>query len=81
MKRYLKHMQNKEPHERRVHAMHMAGTLTAVIFVAWLATLGGRLASHNGQIAEDGSENQIANILNGISLPENQLLVATSSDY
>ena len=55
--------------------------MAGVFFGGGRAARGGRLASHNGQIAEDGSENQIANILNGISLPENQLLVATSSDY
>lgn len=82
MKRYLDHIKNKEPHERRVHAMQMAGAFTAVIFAVWLTTLGARLASDAGnQTAENGNENQVANILYGASPGQNQLIVATSSDY
>ncbi|OGC79277.1 hypothetical protein A2852_01240 [Candidatus Adlerbacteria bacterium RIFCSPHIGHO2_01_FULL_54_23] len=75
-------MKSKDPHERRAHAMHMAGGMTAIIFVVWLATLGARLASEDGnQIAENGGENQVANILSGIASGENQLFVATSTSY
>jgi hypothetical protein len=43
--KYLDHIKSKEPHERRRHALTIAGVLTGVFFVAWLATLPIRLAS------------------------------------
>jgi hypothetical protein len=48
MKRYIENLQQKEPHERRVHAMTLAGVLTAAIFFVWITTLGLRYTSSSG---------------------------------
>jgi hypothetical protein len=80
MRRYIEHVQNKEPHERRAHALRIAGTLTALVFVGWLGTLGLRLA--NSPVAsEEGVPSQTASVLMGAS-PEqfmNTLQVSTTS--
>ena len=44
MKRYFEHIKSKTPHDRRQHAMKVAGLLTAVAFVVWITTLGVRFA-------------------------------------
>lgn len=45
MRHYLEHIKNtKEPHERRQHAMRVAGGVTLAVFALWLGTLGFRLA-------------------------------------
>lgn len=38
-------MHTKEPHERRQHAMRVAGVITGSIFVLWVATLGVRFGN------------------------------------
>ena len=43
MKRYFDHIQSKEPHERRRHALQIAGVVTGLFFIAWITTLGLRL--------------------------------------
>lgn len=53
MKRYFEHMQSKDPHERRQHAMRVAGVLTAVVFVVWVTTLGMRLNGGTPVVAND----------------------------
>lgn len=46
--RYLSHMkENKSTHERRAHAVQVAGLLTAGLFAVWLGTLGMRLTNHD----------------------------------
>ncbi len=46
MRRYLEHIRTtREPHERRAHAVQVAGVLTAALFAIWLGTLGTRLAT------------------------------------
>jgi hypothetical protein len=46
MRRYIQHLKdNKTPHERRQHAVQVAGLMTGALLVVWLGTLGVRLAS------------------------------------
>ena len=81
MKQYLEHMKTKSTHERRAHAMRVAGVVTAVVFVGWLATLGVRLSTSTPQTAQNSSDQtQLANVINGTYTPSgNTLEVATSS--
>lgn len=60
MKRYIEHVQSREPHERRQHAMRLAGAVTVAVFVVWVTTLGLRLSSSNTQAAADGSGADLA---------------------
>ena len=53
MKRYIAYMkENHAPHERRQHAVRVAGVLTAALFAVWVGTLGVRLSSP-AVVAED----------------------------
>ncbi len=46
MKRYIEHIKNtRTTHERRTHAVQIAGLTTAALLVVWLGTLGLRYAS------------------------------------
>lgn len=54
MKRYFEHMHSKDPHERRQHAMQVAGVLTAAVFVVWVTTLGMRLGSGTPVVVSEG---------------------------
>jgi hypothetical protein len=84
MKKYFERMQQeKTTHERRQWAMRAAGTLTAVLFVGWIATLGVRLSAPSSQTAQgEGTQSQLAAVANGAYGPQgNQLQVATSSVY
>jgi hypothetical protein len=70
--RYFEHIGNKSTHERRVHAMQVAGVFTALLFAAWAATLGARLAAlgaQSSQTAAAANQNQTS------------LEVATTSGY
>ena len=66
MRRYIEHIQTKDPHERRAHALRIAGALTAVVFVGWVGTLGLRLANA-GLATEEGVPSQTASVLMGVS--------------
>lgn len=48
MKRFIAHMHTKSTHDRRTHAMQIAGAITAVMFVVWVTTLGIRIAAPSG---------------------------------
>jgi hypothetical protein len=48
MKRFIAHMHTKSTHDRRTHAMQIAGALTAIVFVVWVTTLGIRIATPSG---------------------------------
>ncbi len=82
MKKYFDHIKTKEPHDRRQHAMQIAGVVTAMVFAVWITTLGFRLSSGNAQLAE-GENNQTsltaAAVQNGYSGP-NQLYVAPTAE-
>ncbi|OGC80779.1 hypothetical protein A2943_02780 [Candidatus Adlerbacteria bacterium RIFCSPLOWO2_01_FULL_51_16] len=60
MKKYLKHIQSKEPHDRRNHALQIAGTLTAILFVGWVTTLGFRFGGGDAEVAQTGDSSQAA---------------------
>ena len=85
--KYLDHMQSKPTHERRQHAMRVAGVLTALVFVGWVTTLGVRLGGTSaGSVQVAGTDNvgQTAAALNsGYDAAQggNQLIVSTTTDY
>lgn len=76
MKNYFQHVEGKTPHERRRHAMQIAGAVTAVLFVGWLATLGVRLAS----LTASSDASQAAAAANAAQ-NQSTLEVATTSAY
>jgi hypothetical protein len=78
MKRYIEHVKTKDPHERRAHAMRIAGALTAVVFVGWLGTLGVRLATSEN-VAQEGTASQAASVISGFIPPSQGLQVASTS--
>lgn len=60
MRRYIEHIkQTRAPHERRTHAMQVAGVLTAAVFAVWLGTLSLRLGSGDAVAQDDGSSTLI----------------------
>ncbi len=77
MKRYLAHMQTREPHERRSHALQVASAFTGLLFVAWLGTLGLRLSGSDIIANEDGS--QTASVAQAVKNNEARLEVSTTS--
>jgi hypothetical protein len=42
MKKFIEHIQKKEPHARRTHALQVAGVVTVVVFMVWITTLSVR---------------------------------------
>ena len=80
MKKYIQHIQSKAPHERRMHAMQVAGALTAVVFVVWITTLGYRLASPATEVAGNGAPSQTASVLMG-AYPQSGGLEVASTSY
>jgi hypothetical protein len=83
MKPYFDHMETKTTHERRQHAMQVAGILTAVVFVGWVASLG---LSFTGSVTPGGDSSQTAAVsqapLSGTAPYQstgNQLVVSTST--
>ncbi len=81
MKNYIEHIKNtREPHERRQHAMQIAGIITGTLFVVWLGTLGVRLASQ-GAIAESPDSSLQAAAAASTANKGAQLEVSTTSIY
>ena len=84
MKRYIEHVKTRPTHERRQHAMQIAGVLTALVFMGWVTTLGVRLAGNNS-VADNPnnpSASQAATVLGATeAAPANELEVATTSGY
>ena len=79
MKRYFEHMHGKPAHDRRQHAMRVAGIITALVFVGWVTTLGMRLGTGGAQVAGSDTSQTAAAIT---SLQQgNQLIVSTTTDY
>lgn len=81
---YLEHMRNKPAHERRLHAMRVAGVLTALVFAGWVTTLGLQAGSTD-QTAVAGTDTSgqtaaaAAAPASGYPLQGNQLVVASST--
>ncbi|MBC7836472.1 hypothetical protein H7X87_01695 [Acetobacteraceae bacterium] len=81
MRNYIKRLQDeKTPHERRSFAVRVAGALTAVIFVGWLATFGMRLSNDEKAIAENTQSNQTASLGSLIKSAPNFLYSATTTE-
>ena len=85
MKKYLDYIKSKSPHERRQHAMQLSTGIIAVIFVAWISTIGLRFASTPPQTADDGTGSnsgvtQLANVASA-GPQQNTLIVATTTTY
>lgn len=56
MNQYIERLKSERTtHERRQIALRVAGVMTALIFVAWLATLGARLANQSAQASKDSA--------------------------
>lgn len=82
MNRYFDHMHTRSPHERRQHALRVAGVFTALIFAGWVTTFGLSNMGDNSQIVQssDGAQNAAA-VVASSPYAQNQLVVATTSDY
>lgn len=55
--------EQRSPHERRQFALKVAGTMTALIFVAWVSTLGVRLAQSGAASAQQAASNTAATLV------------------
>ena len=67
MKRYIQHVQDTHtPHERRQVAMRIAAIVTAVLFVAWLATLGVRLGGMVPAVVNNEGGSNAASVLEAV---------------
>ena len=76
MRRNIEPLKSKEPHQRRQHALRMAGVATAMVFLIWISTLGVRIASQS-PVAEapNGFEAAVAGYEDAVSA-QNSLMVA-----
>ena len=72
-------MQTKDPHERRAHAMRVAGVVTAFVFVGWVTTLGVRLGSGSEVAQESDFSSQAASAIQATYLQQAGLEVASTS--
>jgi len=78
-KRYVESVKQRPTHERRQHALQMAGAIMIAVFVVWVATIGIRLATVDPLTAEGGdSAADLANVATGAG--NATLLVSTSTD-
>jgi len=81
MKQYLDHIKSKEPHERRQHAMQIAGVVTAAVFAVWITTLGFRLGG-DSNVAQDETQTSLsASAAASVYTGPNQLMVAPTSGF
>lgn len=86
LKRYIENVQAQPAHYRRQHAAKIATTVTAVVFVGWLASLGVRVSSQPQQIATGDAptqETQLSNAISGLNTQTsgNTLEVSTTTTY
>ena len=66
MRKYIQHIQDTHtPHERRQVAMRISAIVTALLFIAWLATLGVRLGGSVPAVVESGANNS-ASVLEAV---------------
>jgi hypothetical protein len=81
MRQYFNHVKSKEPHERRQHAMRIAGAVTAAVFAVWITTLGLRLGGT--QVAQDtGDQTSLtASVSQGTYTGPNALYVASTTGF
>ncbi len=78
---YIDQIKSRPTHERRTHAMQMAGAIIVAIFIVWVATIGIRLATENPATAQSGDDSsQLANVASGADAANATLIVASSTD-
>ncbi len=80
IKQYFNYMSQRSTHERRQHAMRVATFVTAIIFVAWLGTLGLRLSSSALMASDQNGQTQLANVISTTQISGNTLEVATTTN-
>jgi len=82
MKRYIEHLKNtRTTHQRRQHAVQVAGALTAMLFAVWLGTLGVRLSSPS-DVAQTADNTQTASVAAAVQNNSGpQLQVSTTSVF
>ena len=82
MKRYIEHLKNtRTTHQRRQHAVQVAGALTAALFAVWLGTLGLRLSSPS-DVAQTADSTQTASVAAAVQNNSGpQLQVSTTSVF
>ncbi len=69
MKKFIESVKQRPPHERRQVAMRIAASITGVIFIGWVATLGVRLSTPSEKTAEQTTfETQLASVFSAFSL-------------
>lgn len=56
IKKYIEYIQTRPTHERRAVAMQISGVITAILMVAWVSSIGVRLAQHSSDIAQGASQ-------------------------
>ena len=71
-------MFSKSPHERRQHALQVAGGVTALAMLVWLGTLGMRFASTPPQLATNDTA-QMASVVES-QTGNATLIVATTTN-
>lgn len=78
---YFDHMHTKTPHERRTHAMRVAGVVTALVFAGWITSisLGATTNGTNATVAGSDGSGQSASAINAQGGIGNSLVVATST--
>jgi hypothetical protein len=80
MKKYIEHIKTKEPHERRQHAMQIAGAVTTAVFLVWITTLGLRLGS-GGTVAGEDQTSLSASAAQSIYTGPNHLIVSSTTGF
>lgn len=60
--------------------MRVATFVTAIIFVAWLGTLGLRLSSSALMASDQNGQTQLANVISTTQISGNTLEVATTTN-
>ncbi|HEV8677429.1 MAG TPA: hypothetical protein VN701_01175 [Candidatus Paceibacterota bacterium] len=84
MKKYIEQVRQRPPHERRQAALKIAASVSGVIFLGWLATLGVRLATPAPKTAQQSSfEHQVASVFSAFSFGSdkpNSLEVSSSTN-
>ena len=80
MKKYIESVQQRDPHERRVFAMRVAGVVTGMLFFVWLTTLGLRFGSA-GEAVQEGDSSQTAAAAQATYMGDSGLEVAPNSIF
>lgn len=81
MRGYIEHLkETKTPHERRQHAMRVAGVVTGALFAVWIGTLSMRLTDQ-AAVAESPDSSLTAAAVQTQQQSGPRLEVSTTSVY